>query len=179
MNKKRKKKKNYNQNIRSFSRPNAPWFPLKPTSSQLDCWNGIGCSLCPSAAERVEIHLHLLSAAQHADGGVESSGRHHHLPPPDDLPVAGEEHLEGDNESDFGGHVRETEAHTPAASHSTQSLVINAMYFSGIRSAHYLAPIAVGVVCFFFHCYLRNVWGQRKYRIYIGALHTNRPRVLN
>lgn len=47
----------------------------------------------PLAAERMEVHLHLLSAAEHPDSGVKPPGRNHHLSPADDLAVPGEEYL--------------------------------------------------------------------------------------
>lgn len=103
--KKKKIKNTPNQSVSRLKYSLIPFLTVDlATSSQLNRRRRIGCSLRPSAAERVEIHLHLLSAAQHANGGVESSSRHHHLPPPNDLPVAGEEHLGGDSESHFCSH---------------------------------------------------------------------------
>lgn len=46
------------------------------------------------SAERMEVHLHLFSAAEHPDSGVKPSGRDNYFPPADNLAVAGEEHLD-------------------------------------------------------------------------------------
>lgn len=46
-----------------------------------------------SAAEGMQIHLDLLSAAQHPHGGIEASWRDRHLPSTHQLPIPGEKHL--------------------------------------------------------------------------------------
>lgn len=55
-----------------------------------------------SSAQRMQVHLHLLAAAQHPHGGVEASGGDGHLPAAHQLPVPGEKHLQdhrgGDSE---------------------------------------------------------------------------------
>lgn len=57
----------------------------------------MGDSLAPKslAAERVQIHLDLLPAAQHPDGGKEAPARHHSILLADNLPITCEEHLGG------------------------------------------------------------------------------------
>lgn len=61
--------------------------------------------------------------------------------------------------------VRETQARTPAARHSTQSLVINAMYFWGIGSTQHLARISVGPFVF--------IYKRSEGKVYSGTVHMN------
>lgn len=85
------------------------WFPRKPVQSSalsdrrlkawglahsMRCWHQSGCTCCSSTAERVQVHLHLLSTAEHADGRVEASSWHHNFPLPNYLSIPGEENLQ-------------------------------------------------------------------------------------
>lgn len=48
-----------------------------------------------SSAEGMQVHLHLLAAAQHPHGGVQAPRRDDHLPPAHELPIPREKHLQG------------------------------------------------------------------------------------
>lgn len=62
------------------------------------CWDtmsaGSPVRALSSSAEGMQIHLDLLSAAQHPHRGIEAPWRDHHLPPAHQLPVPREEHLQ-------------------------------------------------------------------------------------
>lgn len=51
-----------------------------------------------SSAERMQVHLDFLTAAQHPHGGVQTPRGDRHLPSTHQLPVPGEKHLEESRE---------------------------------------------------------------------------------
>lgn len=80
-----------------LQRPLNSWKPPRPPGDGLlgdlpDVVRSVE-DLGPSSTQGLEVDLHLLSAAQHAHGGVEAAGRNHHLPAAHQLPIPGEEHL--------------------------------------------------------------------------------------